>query len=35
MKFETGYEDGFWDIEADIAFNYNYYFPYQNPNRLI
>lgn len=34
-KYDTGYEDGFWDLEIDSGHNYQFYFPNQNPNRLI
>lgn len=33
-KYDTGYEDGFWDLQIDAPHNYQFYFPNQNPNRL-
>lgn len=33
-KYETGLEDGFWDLEIDSVQNYQFYFPKDNASRL-
>ena len=36
IKFhETGYEDDLWGLNSDQLYNYTFYFPNKNPNRLV
>ena len=36
IKFhETGYEDDFWGLNSDQLYDYTFYYPNQNPNRLV
>lgn len=32
--YDIGYEEEYWDVEADICENYEFYFSECNPNRL-
>ncbi len=34
MKYQTGYQNGFWELEVDLMNNYQFYFPTNNSNRL-
>ena len=33
--YETGYEDEFWQLNLDEVYNYPFYFPNENANRLV
>ena len=34
-RYETGYQEIFWDLEVDQVHNYQFYFANNNANRLV
>ena len=34
-RYETGYQEIFWDLEVDKVHNYQFYFANNNANRLV
>lgn len=34
-RYETGYQEIFWDLEVDHVHNYQFYFANHNANRLV